>query len=103
MLVTLLVSQVTKHSATTVNYTGKGFGGEREIRTLDTLAGILVFETSAFNHSATSPTGCLYLFFGQMELVFHRPYEVVFRLPVKSAIAKEMGIGRASVYRALGS
>ena len=30
-------------------------GGEREIRTLDTLAGILVFETSAFNHSATSP------------------------------------------------
>lgn len=29
-----------------------GGGG---IRTLDTLAGILVFETSAFNHSATPP------------------------------------------------
>ena len=31
------------------------YGGEREIRTLDTLTSILVFETSAFNHSATSP------------------------------------------------
>ena len=30
-------------------------GGEREIRTLDTLTGIPVFETGAFNHSATSP------------------------------------------------
>ena len=29
--------------------------GEGGIRTLDTLARILVFETSAFNHSATSP------------------------------------------------
>ena len=53
----MLVSRVTKHSATTVNYTEKGFGGEREIRTLDTLAGIPVFETGAFNHSATSPLG----------------------------------------------
>ena len=30
-------------------------GGEGEIRTLDTLAGILLFESSALNHSATSP------------------------------------------------
>ena len=30
-------------------------GGERGIRTLDTIADILVFETSAFNHSAISP------------------------------------------------
>jgi hypothetical protein len=29
--------------------------GEGEIRTLDTLAGITVFETAAFDHSATSP------------------------------------------------
>jgi hypothetical protein len=29
--------------------------GEAGIRTLDTASGILVFETSAFNHSATSP------------------------------------------------
>lgn len=31
--------------------------GEGEIRTLDTLAGIPVFETGAFGHSATSPSG----------------------------------------------
>lgn len=31
--------------------------GEGEIRTLDTLAGIPVFETGAFGHSATSPGG----------------------------------------------
>ena len=30
-------------------------GGERGIRTLDGLAPIPVFETGAFNHSATSP------------------------------------------------
>jgi hypothetical protein len=30
-------------------------GGERGIRTLDTLAGITVFETVLFNHSSTSP------------------------------------------------
>ena len=30
-------------------------GGEGGIRTLDTLAGITVFETAAFDHSATSP------------------------------------------------
>lgn len=29
--------------------------GEGEIRTLDTLSGIPVFETGAFGHSATSP------------------------------------------------
>ena len=29
--------------------------GENETRTLDSLTTILVFETSAFNHSATSP------------------------------------------------
>ncbi len=29
--------------------------GEGGIRTLDTLAGISVFETDAFDHSATSP------------------------------------------------
>ncbi len=34
--------------------------GEGEIRTHDTLTGIPVFETGAFNHSATSP--------GQLEL-----------------------------------
>ena len=39
-------------------------GGEGGIRTLDTLARMLVFKTSAFNHSATSPA------FGQLtELV----------------------------------
>ena len=32
------------------------FSGEGGIRTLDRLTPILVFETSAFNHSATSPT-----------------------------------------------
>ena len=32
------------------------FCGEGGIRTLDRLTPILVFETSAFNHSATSPT-----------------------------------------------
>ena len=31
--------------------------GQGEIRTLDTLAGMPVFETGAFNHSATCP-GC---------------------------------------------
>ena len=31
-------------------------GGERGIRTLGTVAGSLVFETSQFNHSCTSPT-----------------------------------------------
>jgi hypothetical protein len=31
-------------------------GGEREIRTPGRIAPSLVFETSAFNHSATSPT-----------------------------------------------
>jgi len=30
-------------------------GGEGGIRTLDTVARISVFETDAFNHSATSP------------------------------------------------
>ena len=30
--------------------------GQGEIRTLDTLAGMPVFETGAFNHSATCPT-----------------------------------------------
>ena len=30
-------------------------GGERGIRTPDTFARMLVFETSAFDHSATSP------------------------------------------------
>ena len=29
--------------------------GEGEIRTLETLAGLTVFETAAFDHSATSP------------------------------------------------
>ena len=33
----------------------QGYGGEGGIRTLDTLARMLVFKTSAFNHSATSP------------------------------------------------
>ena len=32
------------------------FCGEGGIRTLDRLTPILVFETSAFNHSATSPS-----------------------------------------------
>ena len=32
-------------------------GGESGIRTRDTLADIPVFETGAFNHSATSPRG----------------------------------------------
>ena len=31
------------------------FDGQGEIRTLDTLAGMPVFETGAFNHSATCP------------------------------------------------
>ena len=30
--------------------------GQGEIRTLDTVAGMPVFETGAFNHSATCPT-----------------------------------------------
>ena len=30
-------------------------GGEGGIRTLDTVNGIAVFETAAFDHSATSP------------------------------------------------
>ena len=34
-------------------------GGERGIRTPDRVTPILVFETSAFNRSATSPNGCL--------------------------------------------
>ena len=34
---------------------GKLSGGEGGIRTRDTLADIPVFETGAFNHSATSP------------------------------------------------
>src|SRR6476469_224009 len=33
-------------------------GGEGGIRTPDTREGITVFETAAFNHSATSPYGC---------------------------------------------
>ena len=32
--------------------------GEGEIRTLDALSGIPVFETGAFGHSATSPFPC---------------------------------------------
>jgi hypothetical protein len=35
------------------------FGGERGIRTLGTVAGSLVFETSQFNHSCTSPVWSL--------------------------------------------
>jgi hypothetical protein len=35
-------------------------GGGGEIRTPETLTRPLVFETSAFNHSATPPAGCLY-------------------------------------------
>ena len=40
-----------------INYTIKSMvnGGEGGIRTPDSLATILVFETSAFNRSATSP------------------------------------------------
>jgi hypothetical protein len=37
-------------------------GGEGGIRTLDTLAGILLFESSAFNRSATSPTNIVYAY-----------------------------------------
>ncbi len=33
------------------------YGGEGGIRTLETLTRLLVFKTSAFNHSATSPVG----------------------------------------------
>ena len=33
------------------------FGGEGGIRTLEGVATLLVFKTSAFNHSATSPAG----------------------------------------------
>ena len=33
------------------------FCGEGEIRTLEDLSTLLVFETSAFDHSATSPFG----------------------------------------------
>jgi hypothetical protein len=36
---------------------GSGLNGEGEIRTPATLAGRPVFETGAFNHSATSPAG----------------------------------------------
>ncbi len=32
--------------------------GQGEIRTHDTVAGMPVFETGAFNHSATCPTNC---------------------------------------------
>ena len=35
---------------------GSSIYGQGEIRTLDTLAGMPVFETGAFNHSATCPT-----------------------------------------------
>ena len=35
---------------------GQGSGGEGGIRTPGTLTRTLVFKTSAFNHSATSPT-----------------------------------------------
>jgi hypothetical protein len=35
-------------------------GGEGGIRTLGTIAGTLVFETSQFNHSCTSPLGLFY-------------------------------------------
>lgn len=34
---------------------GKVFGGERGIRTPDTLSGTSVFKTDAINHSASSP------------------------------------------------
>ena len=34
---------------------GLGYGGERGIRTLETLTRLAVFKTAAFNHSATSP------------------------------------------------
>src|SRR6478735_1055545 len=37
------------------------FNGQGEIRTLDTLAGMPVFETGAFNHSATCPDRTLAL------------------------------------------
>ena len=37
---------------------GSVAGGERGIRTLGTLASSLVFETSLFNHSSTSPRRC---------------------------------------------
>ena len=33
------------------------YGGERGIRTPEGLAPLLLFESSAFNHSATSPRG----------------------------------------------
>jgi hypothetical protein len=36
------------------------YGGEGGIRTLGAVADTLVFETSQFNHSCTSPSGLLY-------------------------------------------
>ena len=38
-------------------YSALPIGGEGGIRTPDTRKGITVFETAAFNHSATSPIG----------------------------------------------
>ena len=39
------------------NYIEKDTGGERGIRTLDTVSRIYAFQAYAFNHSATSPEG----------------------------------------------
>ena len=40
-------------------------GGEEEIRTPDRDNPITVFETAAFDRSATSPTPCKYTIFGE--------------------------------------
>ena len=47
---------VKKRNGHTFRYDHSSPGGEGGIRTLDTVARILLFESSAFNHSATSPS-----------------------------------------------
>jgi hypothetical protein len=59
--VQLFVDEVIAAAAEVTDYVGDDFvgsdGGERGIRTLDTVSRIHAFQACAFNHSATSPSG----------------------------------------------
>ena len=73
---------------------GLGYGGEREIRTLETLTRPPVFETGAFNHSATSPTGLFILNFRTNETR-------ISLIPCNHVLAKNMGTSPQTLYRHL--
>ena len=101
-----------------------GFGGEGGIRTHEGVAPLPVFKTGPFNHSGTSPRMCKILIKRKYstqgiprgssshggtsvgpsaDVDVEKVKELRDSGMGSSAISKEMGIGRASIYRALGS